>query len=72
MGVDGAIEPQREMTNNIMCQLADADGATLGPSLYLPQNAGPKELTQMVNKMLNNVSSEFFRPFFILGVGLLL
>ncbi|KAI5681405.1 hypothetical protein M9H77_02633 [Catharanthus roseus] len=54
MGVDGAIEPQREMTNNIMCQLADADGATLGPSLYLPQNAGPKELTQMVNKMLNN------------------
>jgi hypothetical protein len=57
MEVEGAIEPQREVTNSsVMCELMDAEGAALAPPLYLPQNAGPKELTQMVNKILSNVS----------------
>jgi ribosome assembly protein 4 len=53
-----AIEEQQQqligMNNNVMCQLADPEGAHLGPPMYLPQNAGPKELQQMVNKLLNN------------------
>lgn len=55
MEMEGEIEQQREVNNSVMCQLSDPEGTTLGPPLYLPQNAGPKELTQMVNKLLNNV-----------------
>lgn len=54
MEVEGTTEPQREVINSVMCQFTDAEGVTLGPSLYLPQNAGPKELNQMVNKILQN------------------
>lgn len=52
--MEGAIEQQREVNNSVMCQLSDPEGTPLGPPLYLPQSAGPKELTQMVNKLLNN------------------
>lgn len=47
-------EESRELTNNVMCQLADPEGTPLGASMYLPQSVGPKELQQMVNKLLNN------------------
>lgn len=46
-------EESREL-NNVMCQLADPEGTPLGASMYLPQSVGPKELQQMVNKLLNN------------------
>ncbi|KAI3818472.1 hypothetical protein L1987_12279 [Smallanthus sonchifolius] len=48
-------EESRELNNNVMCQLADPEGNQLGASMYLPQSVGPKELQQMVNKLLNNV-----------------
>lgn len=60
-----AVEDQQqliEMNNNVMCQLADPEGTPLGPPMYLPQNAGPKELQQMVNKLLNNVKLLAFFP----------
>ncbi|GFY92218.1 WD-40 repeat family protein [Actinidia rufa] len=47
-------EEERELNNNVMSQLTDLEGTPLGPPMYLPQNAGPKELQQMVNKLLNN------------------
>ncbi|XP_057498668.1 notchless protein homolog isoform X2 [Actinidia eriantha] len=47
-------EEERELNNNVMSQLTDPEGTPLGPPMYLPQNAGPKELQQMVNKLLNN------------------
>ncbi|KAL9257904.1 Notchless protein-like protein, partial [Drosera capensis] len=40
--------------NNVMCQLTDPEGTPLGAAMYLPQSAGPKELHQIVNKLLNN------------------
>ncbi len=50
-------EEQREMTTNkVMCLFTDPEGTPLGAPMYLPQNAGPQELQQMVNKLLNNVS----------------
>ena len=48
-------EESMELNNNVMCQLADPEGTPLGASIYLPQSVGPKELQQMVNKLLNNV-----------------
>ncbi|GFZ02667.1 hypothetical protein Acr_15g0012750 [Actinidia rufa] len=37
-------EEEREVNNNVMSQLTDPAGTPLGPPMYLPQNAGPKEL----------------------------
>ncbi|GFZ21675.1 hypothetical protein Acr_29g0008370 [Actinidia rufa] len=37
-------EEERELNNNVMSQLTDPEGTPLGPPMYLPQNAGPKEL----------------------------
>ncbi|KAI7725242.1 hypothetical protein M8C21_014638 [Ambrosia artemisiifolia] len=48
------VEGSREVNNNVMCQLSDPEGTPLGASMYLPQTVGPKELQQMVNKLLNN------------------
>ncbi|RVX00389.1 Notchless protein-like [Vitis vinifera] len=48
------IEEQGETGKNVMCQLTDPEGNHLGPPMYLPQNAAPKELQQIVNKLLNN------------------
>lgn len=45
-----------ETVNNVMCQFTDREGTALGAPLYLPQNAGPQQLQQIVNKLLNNVS----------------
>lgn len=45
----------REIINNVMCLLTDPDGNPLGAPIYLPQNAGPQQLQQIVNKLLNNV-----------------
>lgn len=47
-------EESMELNNKVMCQLADPEGTPLGASMYLPQSVGPKELQQMVNKLLNN------------------
>jgi hypothetical protein len=48
-----------EAVNNVMCQFTDPEGTPLGAPLYLPQNAGPQQLQQIVNKLLNNVSFYF-------------
>ncbi|XP_071707124.1 notchless protein homolog [Rutidosis leptorrhynchoides] len=53
MEIDGG-EESREVNNSVMCQLSDPQGNSLGASMYLPQIVGPKELQQMVNKLLNN------------------
>ncbi|XP_019453318.1 PREDICTED: notchless protein homolog isoform X2 [Lupinus angustifolius] len=45
---------EREIINNVMCLLTDPDATPLGAPMYLPQNAGPQQLQQIVNKLLNN------------------
>ncbi|KAL5173564.1 Notchless [Glycine soja] len=45
---------KREIINNVMCLLTDPDGTPFGAPMYLPQNAGPQHLNQIVNKLLNN------------------
>ena len=47
---------QNETVNNVMCLLVDPEGNSLGAPMYFPQNAGPQQLQQIVNKLLNNVS----------------
>ncbi|MCL7032245.1 hypothetical protein MKW94_014775, partial [Papaver nudicaule] len=41
-------------SSTIMCQFTDSEGISLGASMYLPHNAGPLQLQQLVNKLLNN------------------
>ncbi|KAG1346954.1 notchless protein [Cocos nucifera] len=52
-----AMDEGREMnsSNTVMCLLTNAEGEPLGAPLYLPQNAGPPQLQEIVNKLLNNV-----------------
>lgn len=45
---------KREIINNVMCLLTDPEGTPLGSPMYLPQNAGPQQLNQIVNKLLSN------------------
>ncbi|BAT95876.1 hypothetical protein VIGAN_08270000 [Vigna angularis var. angularis] len=45
---------KREIINNVMCLLTDPNGTPLGSPMYLPQNAGPQHLNQIVNKLQNN------------------
>ncbi|WOG84806.1 hypothetical protein DCAR_0103991 [Daucus carota subsp. sativus] len=40
--------------NNVMCLLSDPEGNPLGAPMYLPQDAGPKELQITVNQLLTN------------------
>ncbi|KAG8389225.1 hypothetical protein BUALT_Bualt02G0206700 [Buddleja alternifolia] len=47
-------EDERELTNRVICQLTDSEGTPLGAPIFLPESAGPKELQQLVNKLLNN------------------
>ncbi|CAK9147534.1 unnamed protein product, partial [Ilex paraguariensis] len=54
MELEVGVEGQRELNNSVMSQLTDPEGNSLGAPMYLPQNAGPKELQQIVNKLLNN------------------
>ncbi|CAI9781255.1 unnamed protein product [Fraxinus pennsylvanica] len=55
MEVEAAgVEKERETNNIVMRQFTDPEGAPLGPSMYLPQSAGPKELQNMVNQIINN------------------
>ncbi|XP_073108679.1 notchless protein homolog isoform X2 [Elaeis guineensis] len=51
-----AMDEGREMNNNntVMCLLTNPEGEPLGAPLYLPQNAGPPQLQEIVNKLLNN------------------
>ncbi|KAF2571738.1 hypothetical protein F2Q70_00004646 [Brassica cretica] len=42
------------MSNTVMCVLTDPEGTHLGSSMYIPQTAGPLQLTQLVNKFRNN------------------
>ncbi|KAM0938175.1 putative transcription factor WD40-like family [Dioscorea sansibarensis] len=52
-----AVEMQGSETssgNNVMCLLTDPEGEPLGSSLYLPQNVGPPQLQEIVNKLLSN------------------
>lgn len=50
------MEIETETTNNVMCLLTDPEGNPLGAPMYFPQNAGPQQLSQIVNKLLHNVS----------------
>ncbi|KAL1539671.1 Notchless protein 1 [Salvia divinorum] len=45
---------EREQSHRILCQLADSEGTQLGLPIFLPETAGPKELQQLVNQLLNN------------------
>lgn len=56
MDVEAPVPLLRDSTSSVMCRLTDPEGTPLGTSMYLPEIAGPKELNQMVNKLLNNVS----------------
>ncbi|KAL6500571.1 hypothetical protein OROHE_025937 [Orobanche hederae] len=49
-----AMEEERELTNRVICQFMDSEGTPLGSPIFLPESAGPKELQQLVNKLLNN------------------
>ncbi|KAJ6750853.1 hypothetical protein OIU85_001396 [Salix viminalis] len=40
-----------ETVNNIICQFTDPEGKPLKAPLYIPHNAGPR---QIVNRLLNN------------------
>ncbi|KAH0853141.1 hypothetical protein HID58_093422 [Brassica napus] len=51
------------MSNTVMCVLTDPEGTHLGSSMYIPQTAGPLQLTQLVNKFLNNVTPSSFHLF---------
>nr|GMC52978.1 notchless protein homolog [Ipomoea batatas] len=54
MDVEAPVPLLRDSTSIVMCRLTDPEGTPLGTSMYLPEIAGPKELNQMVNKLLNN------------------
>ncbi|CAN6869059.1 unnamed protein product [Brassica oleracea] len=50
------------MSNTVMCVLTDPEGTHLGcSSMYIPQTAGPLQLTQLVNKFRNNNNKAVFR-----------
>ncbi|CAF2323947.1 unnamed protein product [Brassica rapa subsp. trilocularis] len=49
------------MSNTVMCVLTDPEGTHLGSSMDIPQTAGPLQLTQLVNKFLNNQQQAVFR-----------
>lgn len=51
-----AMEEERELSNRVICQLTDSEGTPLGAPIFLPESAGPKELQQLVNQLLHNVS----------------
>ncbi|KAF8084363.1 hypothetical protein N665_0721s0020 [Sinapis alba] len=43
-----------EMGMTVMCRLVDAEGIPLGDPMYIPQQAGPSQLTELANRFLNN------------------
>ncbi|KAI3980500.1 hypothetical protein MKX01_008917 [Papaver californicum] len=45
------------MGSRCMCQFVDTEGVSLGGPMYLPHNAGPLQLQQLVNKLLNNLGA---------------
>ncbi|XP_042003457.1 notchless protein homolog [Salvia splendens] len=45
---------EREESHRVICQLTDPEGTPLGLPIFLPETAGPKELQQLVNQLLNN------------------
>ena len=47
-------EEREKIVNNVLCLLTDPDGTPYGAPIYLPQDAGPQQLQQIVNKLLNN------------------
>ncbi|KAH6766752.1 WD-40 repeat family protein / notchless protein [Perilla frutescens var. hirtella] len=49
-----AMVEEREQSHRVICQLTDSEGTPLGAPIFLPGTAGPKELQQLVNKLLNN------------------
>lgn len=61
-------EEERDMrsnsnsNNSVICLLTNPEGEPLGAPLYLPQNSGPPQLQEIVNKLLNNVLLSL--PFF--------
>ena len=65
--MDVEMEEQGRETDNdnkVMCQLSDPEGNSLEGLIYLPQNAGPKQLQQIVNQRLNNVNFCFYTFFY--------
>lgn len=53
---EASMGEERELSKRVICQITDSEGAALGAPIFLPESAGPKELQQLVNKLLNNVS----------------
>ncbi|KAF2293455.1 hypothetical protein P3X46_013173 [Hevea brasiliensis] len=43
-----------ETMNIVMCEFTDREGTALEAPLYLPQDAGPQQLQQIVNELLHN------------------
>ncbi|KAG0450726.1 hypothetical protein HPP92_026601 [Vanilla planifolia] len=48
-----------EMNGNssVLCLLTNSEGTALGEALYLPENVGPPQLQEIVNKLLQNVGA---------------
>ncbi|KAL4205328.1 hypothetical protein AMTRI_Chr01g114070 [Amborella trichopoda] len=51
---DNTVLPDQEKGNNLLCLLTDPEGTPLGLPLYLPQDAGPAQLQDLVNTLLHN------------------
>ncbi|VVB05659.1 unnamed protein product [Arabis nemorensis] len=45
---------ETDKTEMVMCRLIDPEGVPLGSPMYIPKQAGPLELTDLANKLLNN------------------
>ncbi|CAH2077330.1 unnamed protein product [Thlaspi arvense] len=43
-----------EMGKTVMCRFIDTEGIPLGNPMYIPQQAGPLQLTELANRFLNN------------------
>uniref|UniRef100_A0A1J3D1T6 Notchless protein-like protein n=1 Tax=Noccaea caerulescens TaxID=107243 RepID=A0A1J3D1T6_NOCCA len=43
-----------EMGKTVICQLIDTEAIPLGNPMYIPQQAGPLQLTELANRFLNN------------------
>ena len=45
-----------EASKTVLCLFTDPEGAPLRTPMFLPQNAGPPQLQQIVNTLLHNVT----------------
>lgn len=49
-------EDEQENTNTVMCLFTDPEGNPLRNPMFIPQNAGPLQLQEIVNMLLDNVT----------------